>query len=106
MNRSYEEMASHYRTAVLPPRPNKPRDKAKLEACVRLVTRWIIAKISNKKFFTLAELKEAVADCVKTLNAKVSRTSAPARPGCSTRSSGPRSSRCRRSPTSSLRGRR
>ncbi|MDH5247332.1 MAG: IS21 family transposase [Betaproteobacteria bacterium] len=73
VNRSYEEMASHYGTAVLPARPNKPRDKAKVEAGVLLATRWIIAKLRNKKFFTLAELNEAIADCVKTLNDKVSR---------------------------------
>jgi transposase len=73
VNRSYEEMASHYRTAVLPARPNKPRDKAKVEAGVLLATRWIIAKIRNRKFFTLAELNEAIADCVRTLNDKVSR---------------------------------
>lgn len=73
VNRSYEEMASHYRTAIIPARPNKPRDKAKVEAGVLLATRWIIAKLRNKKFFTLAELNDAIADCVTTLNGKVSR---------------------------------
>jgi transposase len=73
VNRSYEEMASHYRTAVLPARPNKPRDKAKVEAGVLLATRWVIAKLRNKKFFSLAELNEAISGCVKTLNDKISR---------------------------------
>ena len=73
VNRSYEEMARHYGTAVLPARPNKPRDKAKVEAGVLLATRWIIAKLRNRKFFTLAELNEAIGECVKALNAKVSR---------------------------------
>jgi transposase len=73
VNRSYEEMASHYDTAVVPARPLKPRDKAKVEAGVLLATRWIIAKLRNRKFFTLAELNEAIADCVTTLNDKVSR---------------------------------
>ncbi|MDX2258790.1 MAG: IS21 family transposase [Hyphomicrobiaceae bacterium] len=73
VNRSYEEMASHYGTAVLPARPNKPRDKAKVEAGVLLATRWIIAKLRNKRFFSLAELNEAIAACVTTLNDKVSR---------------------------------
>lgn len=73
VNRSYEEMASHYGTAVLPARPNKPRDKAKVEAGVLLATRWIIAKLRNRKFFSLAELNEAIAACVRVLNDKVSR---------------------------------
>jgi transposase len=73
VNRSYEEMASHYRTADLPARPDKPRDKAKVEAGVLLATRWISANLRNRKFFTLAELNEAIGDCLRTLNDKVSR---------------------------------
>jgi transposase len=73
VNRSYEEMASHYGTAVLPARPNKPRDKAKVEAGVLLATRWIIAKLRNRKFFTLADLNAAIAECLTTLNNRVSR---------------------------------
>jgi transposase len=66
-------MASHYGTAVLPARPNKPRDKAKVEAGVLLATRWIIAKLRNRKFFTLADLNAAIAECLTTLNNRVSR---------------------------------
>ncbi len=73
VNRSYEEMASHYDTAIVPARPYKPRDKAKVEAGVLLATRWIIAKLRNRKFFTLAELNEAIRDCLTTLNNRVSR---------------------------------
>jgi transposase len=73
VNRSYEEMAQHYGTAVLPARPYKPRDKAKVEAGVLLATRWIIAKLRNGKFFSLAELNLGVRDCLSTLNNRVSR---------------------------------
>jgi transposase len=45
VNRSYAEMAAHYDTAIVPARPRKPRDKAKVEAAVLLATRWIIAKL-------------------------------------------------------------
>jgi transposase len=34
-------MAAHYGTAVLPTRPHRPRDKAKVEAAVLIVERWI-----------------------------------------------------------------
>ena len=73
VNRSYEEMASHYDTAVVPARPNKPRDKAKVEVGVLLARRWIIARLRNRKFFSLAELNEEIAGCLTTLNDKVSR---------------------------------
>ncbi|KAB2910166.1 MAG: IS21 family transposase [Hyphomicrobiaceae bacterium] len=73
VNRSYAEMAAHYGTAILPARPRKPRDKAKVEVAVLLATRWIIAKLRNRTFFTLAELNAAIAECVRMLNARVSR---------------------------------
>ena len=38
-----------------------------------LATRWIIAKLRNRKFFTLAELNDAIRDCVADLNDRVSR---------------------------------
>ena len=73
VNRSYAEMAAHYDTAIVPARPYKPRDKAKVEVAVQIATRWIIAKLRNTKFFSLAELNEAIGDCVRQLNARVSR---------------------------------
>ncbi len=73
VNRSYAEMAAHYETAILPARPYKPRDKAKVEVAVLLATRWIIAKLRNMKFFSLAELNAAIRDCVTDLNSRTSR---------------------------------
>lgn len=73
VNRTYASMAEHYGTAVLPARPRKPRDKAKVEAAVLLATRWIIARLRNAKFFTLAELNEAIRACVDDLNSRTSR---------------------------------
>ena len=73
VNRSYEEMAQHYRTAIVPARPYKPRDKAKVEVAVLLATRWIIAKLRNRKFFTLSELNAAIRECLTTLNERVTR---------------------------------
>ena len=73
MNRAYAEMAAHYDTAIVPARPMKPRDKAKVEVAVQVATRWIIAKLRNAKFFSLAELNAAMRDCVTALNDRVSR---------------------------------
>jgi transposase len=68
VNRTYEEMASHYGVAVVPARPLKPRDKAKVEAGVLLVERWILAVLRKRKFFTLAELNQAIAELLVRLN--------------------------------------
>ncbi|TYB84755.1 transposase family protein [Oceaniovalibus sp. ACAM 378] len=48
INRTYADMATHYGTAVVPARPHKPKDKAKVEAAVLLVERWILARLRNQ----------------------------------------------------------
>ena len=73
VNRTYAEMAAHYDTAVVPARPNKPRDKAKVEVAVQVATRWIIAKLRNRRFFSLGELNAAIAELVTALNNRVTR---------------------------------
>ena len=68
LNRSYTDMARHYGTAVLPARPRRPKDKAKVEACVRIVERWVLGRLRNRIFYSLAELNAAIADCLADLN--------------------------------------
>jgi transposase len=73
VNRTYAEMAAHYGTAIVPARPYRPRDKSKVESAVQVATRWIIAKLRNRQFFSLADLNAAIRDCVTTLNDRQSR---------------------------------
>jgi len=73
VNRTYAEMAAHYDTAIVPARPHKPRDKAKVEVAVQVATRFIIAKLRNRRFFSLTALNVAIAELVAQLNARVSR---------------------------------
>ena len=68
VNRSYTDMARHYGTAVLPARPRRPRDKAKVEACVGIVERWLLGRLRNRIFYSLAEVNAAVAACMADLN--------------------------------------
>jgi transposase len=68
LNRTYHEMAQHYGVAVMPARPYKPRDKAKVENAVLLAERWILAALRHQKFFSLAELNEAIAPLLEKLN--------------------------------------
>ncbi len=66
--RTYEEMARHYGSAILPARPYKPRDKAKVEVAVQVVQRWILARLRNRVFHTLEVLNEAIAELLVDLN--------------------------------------
>jgi len=70
INRTYEEMAAHYGCAVLPARPRKPRDKAKIEAGVLIAERWVLARLRNRIFFSLGELNAAIRELVDHLNRK------------------------------------
>ena len=56
LNRSYQELADHYGTALLPARVLAPKDKAAVEGTVGQLTSRIIAKLRNKQFFSLHEL--------------------------------------------------
>ena len=66
--RAYEEFAQHYGCAVLPARPAHPRDKPKVEAAVLLVQRWILARLRNRRFFSLGELNKAIGLLLADLN--------------------------------------
>src|SRR5947209_9872108 len=68
VNRTYAEMAAHYGTAVLPTRPYRPRDKAKVEAAVLIIERWILARLRHQRFYSLAELNAAIGELLRRLN--------------------------------------
>jgi len=73
INRTYGDMAAHYDTAVVPARPRKPKDKAKVEGAVLLAERWILARLRNQTFFGLDELNAAIRPLRDQLNEKVTR---------------------------------
>lgn len=73
IQRTYEEMGEHYGVAVLPARPRSPRDKAKVEVGVQIAQRWILARMRNETFFSLAELNERIAELLEELNDRVMR---------------------------------
>lgn len=74
IQRTYEELAQHYDTTVLPARPAHPKDKAKVEGGVLIAQRWILARLRNRTFFSLEELNAAIAELVDDLNAREMRT--------------------------------
>jgi transposase len=68
VNRTYTEMAAHYGTGVLPARPRRPRDKAKVEVGVLIMERWILGRLRNRRFHSLGELNEAIRGLLVRLN--------------------------------------
>ncbi len=68
LNPTYSDMAEHYGCAVLPARPRKPRDKAKVETGVLIAQRWILAVLRHRTFYSLAELNAAISECLERLN--------------------------------------
>lgn len=70
VNRLVDEFCDHYDVAVLPARPARPRDKPKVEVGVQVVERWILARLRNRRFFSLPELNAAIAELLTDLNAR------------------------------------
>jgi transposase len=71
INKTYQDLADHYGFVVLPTRVKKPRDKAKVESAVGIVSRYLLGRLRNRRFFSLAELNDATRECVTAINAKV-----------------------------------
>ena len=70
LHRSYQELADHYGTAIIPARPQKPRDKAKVEGGVLIAERQILAALRDQRFFHVGELNQAIAPLLAKLNAQ------------------------------------
>ncbi len=68
VNRTYQDLASHYGAVVIPARPYKPRDKAKVEVAIQVAQRFILAALRNRTFFDLASLNVAIRERLEALN--------------------------------------
>lgn len=70
INATYAEMLTHYGSAALPTRVGRPQDKAKVESAVQVTQRWILARLRNRTFFSLAELNAAIRALLEDLNTR------------------------------------
>ena len=68
LNRSYQELAEYYDTAIVPARVEHPKDKSLAEGSVKFASTWILAALRNEHFFTLNEAKDAVKQKLEELN--------------------------------------
>jgi len=70
LQRTYEEFAQHNGTVILPARPGKPKDKAKIEVGVQVAERWILARLRHEMFFSLPALNARITELLTDLNAR------------------------------------
>ena len=70
INPLFVRLAEHYKTAVIPARVAKPKDKAVAESAVLQVQRFILARLRNRRFFSLYEINSAIWEELELLNAR------------------------------------
>lgn len=70
LNKSYQEMAEHYGTAIIPARVRSPKDKATVEGAVGNISSFVLASIRNQTFFTLRELNAVIREKLCAFNHK------------------------------------
>jgi len=70
LNLTYQDWAEYYVVVVIPARPRKPKDKAKVESAVRVTGEWILARLRNVTFFSLSELNAAIWALLEELNGR------------------------------------
>jgi transposase len=73
LNPTYQDMAEHYATAVIPTRVRHPRDKAKVETGVQVVEYWVIAPLRKRQFFSIEEINQAMREKLEALNSREMR---------------------------------
>ena len=70
LNKSYQELAEHYATAIVPARVRAPKDKAAVEGTVGIISTFILAALRNRQFLSLPELNEAIWERLEAFNNK------------------------------------
>jgi transposase len=70
LNPGYAELAAHYGTAIVPARPNHPKDKAIVEGAVKLLMRYCRFRYRRTTFISLAQVNQALAECTLRINAR------------------------------------
>ena len=68
LNPGYAQLAVHYATAVVPARPDHPKDKAIVEGLVKILMRYVRFRYRRRRFTSLAEINRALAECIERIN--------------------------------------
>ncbi|MEM8600849.1 MAG: IS21 family transposase [Bacteroidota bacterium] len=68
IQRTYRDLARHYGCAVVPARPGRARDKAKVEVAVQVAQRWIVRQLRRETFFEMAAMNARILELLEALN--------------------------------------
>ena len=71
INETYQELAEHYGTAIIPARVRSPKDKPNAEGTVGNISTWITAALRDEQFFSLAELNRAIREKLELFNQRL-----------------------------------
>ena len=82
LNPTYQEMAEHYNTCILPARVRHPKDKPTAEGTVGFVSTWVTAALRDATFFTLSDLNQAVWKKLEELNSRPFQKKPGSRKSC------------------------
>ena len=68
LNPGYAQVAADYATAVVPARPDHPKDKAIVEGLVKILMRYLRFRYRRRRFTSLLEINRALAECIERIN--------------------------------------
>jgi transcriptional regulator with XRE-family HTH domain len=68
LNPGYAQLATDYATAVVPARPDHPKDKAIVEGLVKILMRYVRFRYRRRCFTSLLEINRALAECIERIN--------------------------------------
>jgi hypothetical protein len=68
LNPGYAQLATDYSTAVVPARPDHPKDKAIVEGLVKILMRYVRFRYRRRRFTSLLEINRALAECIERIN--------------------------------------
>ncbi|MDM7489839.1 IS21 family transposase [Rhodococcus sp. CSLK01-03] len=71
VNHAYRDFLEYHRTAAVPTRAVRPRDKGHVESGVKIVTNWVIGRLADRRFASLDELGEAIRVHVDQINDRI-----------------------------------
>lgn len=71
INRAFEAFGAYYGCAVIPARIRRPKDKALVEAAVKLTYSRVLARLRKESFATLDELNTALWEQMDLMNARM-----------------------------------
>ena len=70
LNKTYQELAEHYGTAIIPARIRAPKDKPTVEGAVGNISTFILAAIRSQRFFSLREMNAVIREKLHAFNHK------------------------------------